>query len=58
MPMYTVACRECDIRTVRICKIDERDLQTCDNCDALMVRGVDRVGAVYAPTSTGGGLKV
>ena len=58
MPMYTVTCENCDIKTVRICKIAERDLQVCDECDSLMKRGMDRPGAVYAPTATGGGLKV
>lgn len=58
MPMYTVTCQECDVRTVRMCKIDERDLQTCDECDAIMIRGIDKVGAVYAPTSSSGTLKV
>lgn len=58
MPMYTVYCKECDIKTVRICKIAERDEQMCEKCFNIMERRMDRPGAVYAPTSTGGGLKV
>lgn len=56
--MYTVGCNECGIKTVRICKIDERDEQVCEVCNGIMERRVDRPGGVYAPTSTGGGLKV
>lgn len=59
MPIYSYSCLECNTKSVKMCKIDERDLQVCDTCDTLLKRGMDRPGGVYAPTaSNGGSLKV
>lgn len=54
MPMYTVYCKECDINTVRICKIAERDEQVCEECYGVMQRRMDRPGIVWSPTANGG----
>lgn len=58
MPTYSYTCDVCNIKTVKLCKMDERDNQICDTCQTLLTRGIDRPGAIYAPTATGGGLKV
>lgn len=58
MPIYSYTCDSCESKTVKMCKISERDSQICDDCLNVLKRGVDRPGGVYAPTSTGGGLKV
>lgn len=56
--MYSYSCETCQTKTVKMCRIDERDAQGCDDCGNALKRGLDRPGAVYAPTSTSGGLKV
>lgn len=58
MPIYTYSCDICEINTAKMCKIEDRDVQACDYCEGKLKRGIDRPGGVYAPTSTGGGLKV
>lgn len=57
MPMYTYICKECPLDEFeRRVKIESRDAQFCGNGHALE-RKLDFNGAVYAPTSTGGGMK-
>lgn len=56
MPIYTYNCKECGTFT-KIVKIDDRDSVTCDAGHSVK-RAIDRPGGVYAPTSTGGGMKV
>jgi putative FmdB family regulatory protein len=58
MPTYTFRCEKCSAELERIVKIDDRDNQNCESCDSKLVRGIDRPGAVWAPTSSSGGLKV
>lgn len=58
MPIYTYFCQCCDKDTEEICSIAERDNQRCQDCGNRMIRAIDRPGAVWAPTSTGGGLSV
>ena len=58
MPIYTFNCVECEKQSDRIVKIAERDDQHCEECDAKLVRGIDSPGAVWAPSSSSGGLRV
>lgn len=58
MPMYTYSCLTCDVKTVRMCKIADRDEQHCDNCEEPLKRGLDRPGSVWAPTARSGGHAV
>ena len=58
MPIYTYWCQGCDSDHERMTKIDERDTQRCSECGNRLIRAIDRPGAVLAPTSTGGGMKV
>lgn len=56
MPIYTYKCEVCGEFT-KLVKIDERDSVVCQKGHSTH-RKIDRPGGVYAPTSTGGGLKV
>lgn len=58
MPTYTYVCNGCKVNLERLVKIDDRDEQHCDDCDKKLDRGIDSPGAVWAPTSSSGGLKV
>lgn len=58
MPIYTYWCQCCDNDQEKISKIVDRDSQRCDSCGNRLIRAIDRPGAVWAPTSTGGGLRV
>lgn len=58
MPIYTYWCQCCDNDQEKIVNIDTRDNQKCNECGNRLVRAIDRPGGVWAPTSTGGGLKV
>jgi hypothetical protein len=60
MPLYTYYCYECiptqEEEFERRVKIADRDEQYCGKGHRL-TRMLDFNGAVYAPTSTGGGMK-
>jgi hypothetical protein len=62
MPLYTYYCYECttsqeeDYEFERRVKIVDRDEQFCGKGHRL-TRMLDFNGSVYAPTSTGGGMK-
>jgi putative FmdB family regulatory protein len=58
MPIYTYWCQCCDSDDERLTKIAERDEQKCNSCGNRLIRAIDRPGGVWAPTSTGGGMKV
>ena len=58
MPMYSYWCNACYLDKERIVKVDDRDGQTCESCRSPLHRKIDKPGAVWAPTSTSGGLKV
>lgn len=58
MPTYSYHCEACVNDLERIVKIDHRDKQHCLACDKKLKRKIDRPGAVWAPTSSSGGLKV
>ncbi|AXG66201.1 hypothetical protein SEA_ANNADREAMY_82 [Streptomyces phage Annadreamy] len=58
MPIYTYWCQCCDNDQERLIPIAQRDEQKCDECGNRLIRAIDRPGAVWAPTSTGGGMKV
>jgi putative FmdB family regulatory protein len=57
MPMYTFSCINCDISKEEQLSIAQRDSTRveCPQCGNAMVRGIDRPGLVWAPTS--GGMK-
>jgi hypothetical protein len=55
MPTYSYECSNCATALEIVCKMDERDLQVCDICNATLFRKVDRPGLVWAPTA--GGMK-
>ena len=57
MPIYTYKCIECETTFEKLAKIDDRDEQKCPQGHKL-TRTIDRPGGVYAPTSTGGTLRV
>ena len=57
MPIYTYKCIKCENRFEKIVPIAERDNQKCEKGHDA-VRGLDRPGGLYAPTATGGTLKV
>ena len=54
MPMYSFYCYECDENKTKICKIDARDYQTCDNCNGPLMRKIDIPGSVWSPTRNSG----
>ena len=62
MPLYTYYCYECTVDQTeeyefeRRVKIEDRDAQFCGKGHRL-TRMLDFQGAVYSPTSTGGGMK-
>jgi len=58
MPIYTYWCQGCDDDQEKLTSIVERDNQKCEQCGNRLVRAIDVPGAVWAPTSTGGGLRV
>jgi len=56
MPIYSYRCPECKYDLERIAKMDERDEQTCRNCESPLQRKIDRPGLVWAPTSSSSGV--
>lgn len=58
MPLYEYACEECNTSEDRLVAIVNRDNQACSICSNDLKRKLVFEGAVYAPTSTSGGLKV
>lgn len=59
MPIYTYACSVCDAEIEQMRPVDNRDeLREHDDCGGPLLRGIDTPGAVWAPTSTGGSMKV
>ena len=58
MPVYQYSCPVCDTDEDRIVKIADRDAQHCGDCGYSLVRAIVFNGATWAPTSTGGGMKV
>jgi putative FmdB family regulatory protein len=56
MPIYSYTCPECGPFT-KLVKMDDRDNVKCDKGHDAK-RGIDRPGGVYAPTATGGRLRV
>lgn len=59
MPTYTYRCDNCEDTLEQIRKIADRDrLTLCKRCRRPIDRQIDIPGAVWAPTSTSGGLKV
>jgi putative FmdB family regulatory protein len=54
--MYSYECSHCGPFT-KIVKIDQRDNVTCKS-DHVVKRLIDRPGGVWAPTATGGSMKV
>lgn len=59
MPIYTYHCDTCDEDLEQIRKIDDRDrLTICRRCRRPTERKIDAPGSVWAPTATGGGMKV
>lgn len=59
MPIYTYRCEPCDQDTEQIRKIADRDrIMVCKNCRQPVNRKIDSPGSVWAPTATGGGMKV
>lgn len=56
MPIFDYMCNSCLISEERNIKIENRDYQICE-CGELLKRQITFVGAVFAPTSTNGGMK-
>lgn len=54
MPLYTYYCKDCNINTERIVKIDVRDGQSCAECGGALVRNLDTPGMVWSPTRNNG----
>lgn len=52
MPTYTYNCFHCDQNKEVLCKISERDSQTCPKCGMPLQRKVDRPAWVWHPTSS------
>ncbi len=58
MPTYSYSCTHCDEKSERLVPIIDRDEQLCNVCFVELKRLIDRPGAVWAPSSSSGGMKV
>jgi len=54
MPMYTYYCMACDQDFEKLIKMEMRDQAMCESCGNRLIRGLDRPGLVWAPTSSKG----